>query len=133
FATAGCGIRSCRSISPTDCCDEAKRPNIARRFGSAMTSNTDSTLCIYFVTHMLVKVYIKEWRRAEIKLLSRNPVCEVLADGGGQSLGRHENGRMIQAIQRPVFRSRQQARQRLGAVVKEGLTFRADSHHHGRG
>jgi hypothetical protein len=30
---------------------------MARRFGSAMISNTDSTLLIYFTEHMLVKVY----------------------------------------------------------------------------
>jgi hypothetical protein len=48
FDTVGCGIRSCRSISPTDCCDETRRLNIARRFGSAMISKTDPTLLIYF-------------------------------------------------------------------------------------
>src|SRR5438094_2297113 len=55
--TVGCGIRSRRSISPTDCCDETRRPNIARRFGSAMISNTDSTLLIYSTEHILVKAY----------------------------------------------------------------------------
>ena len=30
---------------------------MARRFGSAMTSNADSTLLIYPTEHMLVKVY----------------------------------------------------------------------------
>src|SRR3984893_12491908 len=44
FDTVGCGIRSWRSISPTDCWAETRRLNIARRFGSAMISNTDSTL-----------------------------------------------------------------------------------------
>ena len=32
---------------------------MARRFGSAMTSNTDSTPLIYSTEHMLVKVYTK--------------------------------------------------------------------------
>src|SRR5205085_10958462 len=50
-------IRSRRSISPTDCWDETRRLNIARRFGSAMISNTDSILFVYSTEHMLVKVY----------------------------------------------------------------------------
>src|SRR5438552_628384 len=58
FDTVGCGIPSRRSISPTDCCDETSRLNIARRFGSAMISNTDSMLCIYSTTHIRVKVYL---------------------------------------------------------------------------
>src|SRR5579863_5364260 len=57
FDTAGCDIRSWRSISPTDCSDETRRLNIARRFGSAMISKTDSTLFIYSTEHILVKVY----------------------------------------------------------------------------
>src|SRR6266436_8024346 len=57
FDTVGCGIRSWRSISPTDGCDETRRLNIARRFGSAMISNTDSTLLIYSTEHMRVKAY----------------------------------------------------------------------------
>src|SRR5439155_16545229 len=57
FDTVGCGIRSRRSISPTDCWDETRRLNIARRFGSAMISNTDSILFVYSTEHMLVKVY----------------------------------------------------------------------------
>src|ERR1700676_1879696 len=57
FDTVGCGIRSCRSISPTDCCDETSRLNIARRFGSAMISNTDSILLVYSTEHIRVKVY----------------------------------------------------------------------------
>ncbi len=44
FETVGCDIRSWRSISPTDCSEETSRLRIARRFGSAMTSNIDSTL-----------------------------------------------------------------------------------------
>src|ERR1700676_513622 len=59
FDTVGCGIRSCRSISPTDCCDETSRLNIARRFGSAMISNTDSILLIYFTEYIRVKVYLQ--------------------------------------------------------------------------
>src|SRR5713226_6342652 len=55
--TIGCGMPSCRSISPTDCCDETRRLNIARRFGSAMISNTDSILLAYSAEHIRVKVY----------------------------------------------------------------------------
>src|SRR5262245_26774110 len=55
--TVGCGIRSWRSISPTDCWDETSRLRIARRLGSAMTSNTDCTACIYYRKHMPVKEY----------------------------------------------------------------------------
>src|SRR6266852_5919281 len=55
--TIGCGMPSCRSISPTDCCDETRRLNIARRFGSAMISNTDSILLVYSAEHIRVKVY----------------------------------------------------------------------------
>src|SRR5260370_21227047 len=58
FDTVGCVMRSCRSISPTDCCDETSRLNSARRFGSAMISNTDSMLLIYSITHIRVKVYL---------------------------------------------------------------------------
>ena len=55
--TVVCGIRSRRSISPTDCCEATSSLSIARRFGSAMTSNTDSTLLTYFTEHMRVKAY----------------------------------------------------------------------------
>ncbi len=33
---------------------------MARRFGSAMISNTDSMLCIYFSTHIRVKAYFNK-------------------------------------------------------------------------
>src|ERR1700687_986347 len=56
--TIGCGMASCRSISPTDCCDETSRLRIARRFGSAMISNTDSMLFVYSTEHIRVKVYL---------------------------------------------------------------------------
>src|SRR6266852_2753108 len=55
--TIGCGMPSCRSISPTDCCDETSRLRIARRFGSAMIANTDSILFVYSREHIRVKVY----------------------------------------------------------------------------
>src|SRR3989441_4544332 len=51
-------MRSWRSISPTDCWDETSRLNIARRFGSAMISNTDSISCVYCTAHIRVKVYL---------------------------------------------------------------------------
>src|SRR5260370_8956016 len=50
-------MRSWRSIYPTDCWDEARRLKIARRFGSAMISNTDSMLFVYSKEHIRVKVY----------------------------------------------------------------------------
>src|ERR1700687_2367674 len=56
--TIGCGMPSCRSISPTDCCDETSRLRIARRFGSAMISNTDSMLVVYSTEYIRVKVYL---------------------------------------------------------------------------
>src|SRR4029077_7705115 len=56
--TIGCGMPSCRSISPTDCCDETSRLRIARRFGSAMISDTDSMLCVYSTENIRVKVYV---------------------------------------------------------------------------
>jgi hypothetical protein len=62
-AVVTAGVRGCRrshSISPTDCCDETSRLSIARRFGSAMISNTDSTLLVYSSEHMLIKVYNKK-------------------------------------------------------------------------
>jgi hypothetical protein len=45
-------------MSPTDCSDKTRRLKIARRFGSAMISNTDSTLFIYLKKHIRVKVYL---------------------------------------------------------------------------
>src|SRR5260370_31814868 len=50
-------MRSWRSISPTDCWDETRRLKIARRFGSAMISKTDSILLVYSTEHIRVKVY----------------------------------------------------------------------------
>jgi len=40
-------------------CDETRGLNIARRFGSAIISNTDSTLSIYSTEHMRIKIYRK--------------------------------------------------------------------------
>src|SRR5690349_9126615 len=50
-----CGIRSFFSISPTDRSDDESRPRIARRLGSAMIANEDSTGRIYALGHMPVK------------------------------------------------------------------------------
>src|SRR5258708_39740400 len=50
-------------MSPTDCCDETRRFSIARRFGSAMISKTDSTPLIYPSEHILVKVYNRSRRQ----------------------------------------------------------------------
>src|SRR5439155_26519908 len=57
FDRVGCGMRSRRSISPTDRWDETRRLRIARRFGSAMIAKADSTLLIYSTEHMRVKAY----------------------------------------------------------------------------
>src|SRR5260370_22568375 len=66
--TIGCGMPSCRSISPTDCCDKTSRLRIARRFGSAMISNTDSMLCVYSTEHIRVKVYLGGKTRATVSV-----------------------------------------------------------------
>src|SRR5882724_1006350 len=50
-------------MSPTDCCDETSRLKIARRFGSAMISKTDSILCIYAITYIRVKAYLNGTRK----------------------------------------------------------------------
>src|SRR5213079_2482376 len=63
FDTAGCGIRSRRSISPTDCWDETRRLRIARRFGSAMIANADSMVLAYATGHILVKAYTEQLLR----------------------------------------------------------------------
>src|ERR1700680_2090627 len=68
FDTVGCDIRSCRSISPTDCCDETRRLSIARRFGSAMISKTDSIRFIYSKLHIPVKVYLDQGCVAPVRL-----------------------------------------------------------------
>src|SRR5690242_9002612 len=47
-------------MSPTDCCDVTRRLRIARRFGSAIMSNTDSTLLVYSTAYILVKAYKRE-------------------------------------------------------------------------
>ena len=46
-----------RSISPTDCSDEASRLRIARRFGSAMIENVDSMERIYRYAYISVKAH----------------------------------------------------------------------------
>ena len=56
FDTVGWVIRSCRSISPTDCCELASKLNIARRFGSAMIWKTDSTT---LYTH--IRIYVSRY------------------------------------------------------------------------
>src|SRR5207245_9978700 len=80
--TIGCGMPSCRSISPTDCCDETRRLNIARRLGSAMISNTDSMFFVYSTEHIRVKVYLGAKARATVSVGVRGGavsrlLCEV--------------------------------------------------------
>src|SRR6185436_9273782 len=55
--TDGCDSRSFRSISPTDRSDESRRPRMARRLGSATTSNEEFTPDIYTTGYMRVKAY----------------------------------------------------------------------------
>ena len=80
-------MRSCRSISPTDCWDEARRLSIARRFGSAMISNTDSIRLIYPIRHMPVKVYNeRRSRRAFLPI----PKAVRLLDPVRRDIGRRD-------------------------------------------
>src|SRR5437867_425312 len=57
FETDVWGIRSRRSSSPTERSDDAKRPRISRRFGSARIANDDSIRRIYSLIHMPVKAH----------------------------------------------------------------------------
>src|SRR5262245_6628423 len=57
-------MRRRRSISPTDRSEEASRPRMARRFGSARIANEDSMPCIYFSSHMPVKSHESKNSRA---------------------------------------------------------------------
>jgi len=45
---------------------------MARRFGSAMISNTDSTLLIYSKGHIRVKVYFARGDRQRLQPANRN-------------------------------------------------------------
>ena len=59
FDTVGCDMRSSTlDLSATDCSEETSRLKIARRFGSAMMSKTDSTLSIYRSRYMPVNAYV---------------------------------------------------------------------------
>src|SRR5258708_6203716 len=53
----GCDSRSSRSISPTERSDESSRLKMARRLGSAMIANEDSTIDIYPIVYIPVKSY----------------------------------------------------------------------------
>src|ERR1700678_979329 len=65
-------MRSWRSISPTDCCDETRKLRMARRFGSATISNMDSTLCIY----LTVNIRVKEYKRKDPLVLYSSPLID---------------------------------------------------------
>src|SRR6266403_4079392 len=80
-------------MSPTDCCDEtlvrlARRLNIARRFGSAMISNTDSTLLVYSTEHIRVKVYIGKGAQATVSVGVRDAPSDAFLAGAIQSAAR---------------------------------------------
>src|SRR6478735_8424344 len=68
-------MRSRRSISPTDCSDEASRLRIARRFGSTTISNTDVTVLIYRKRNIRVKAYM-------ISTYGRAGASTMLSDAG---------------------------------------------------
>src|SRR5260370_13227657 len=76
--TIGCGMPSCRSISPTDCCDETSRLNIARRFGSAMISKTASIPLTYSTEHIRVKVYLTETQSLRPATPAANKIIMIL-------------------------------------------------------
>ena len=55
FETEGCGRLNFSSISPTERSEDASSVKIARRFGSAMIANVDSTPRIYRIQYIHVK------------------------------------------------------------------------------
>src|SRR5712664_711110 len=81
-------MRSWRSISPTDCCDETRRLRIARRFGSAMISNTDSMLLIYSTEHIRVKVYKGREPRQRFQSACGDAPSDAFLAGAIQSAAR---------------------------------------------
>src|SRR6266852_1467804 len=88
FDTVGCGMPSCRSISPTDCWDETRRLNIARRFGSAMIANTDSILLVYSTEHIRVKVYKGRGPRQRFQSSCGDAPSDAFLAGAVQSAAR---------------------------------------------
>src|SRR6266478_427553 len=86
--TIGCGMPSCRSISPTDCWDETSRLNIARRFGSAMISNTDSIPLVYSTEHIRVKVYKGRGPRQRFQSACGDAPSDAFLAGAVQSAAR---------------------------------------------
>src|ERR1044071_3595309 len=67
-------MRSRRSSSPTERSDDASRLKIARRFGSAMIANEDSTSGIYSLGHMNVKAHPQNRRILSVWRPSRREV-----------------------------------------------------------
>ena len=55
--TDGWGIRSCCSISPTECSDASSKLRMARRFGSATMANDDS-MGVYYPCRIYVSRHI---------------------------------------------------------------------------
>src|ERR1051326_4992253 len=82
-------------MSPTDCWEETRRLNIARRFGSAMTSKTDSTLFIYRDTYITVKEYYEGRHRClrAVRLHTVDPACVAKLKSERISEGRLRRGR----------------------------------------
>src|SRR3989454_11650170 len=81
-------MRSWRSISPTDCWDETRRLNIARRFGSAMISNTDPILLVYSTEHIRVKVYSGRGPRRRFQSACGDAASDAFLAGAIQSAAR---------------------------------------------
>jgi len=69
-------------------CDETRRLNIARRFGSAMISNTDSTFLIYSTEHMLIKVYKGRGVQATVSAGVRDAPSDAFLAGAIRSAAR---------------------------------------------
>src|SRR5207302_5498970 len=88
FDTVGCGMRSWRSISPTDCWDETRRLKIARRFGSAMISNTDSMLFVYSTGYIRVKAYFGPGPRQQFQSACGDAPSDAFLAGAIQSAAR---------------------------------------------
>src|SRR6266851_3934267 len=81
-------MRSWRSISPTDCWDETRRLKIARRFGSAMISKTDSILFVYSKEHIRVKVYSGRGPRRRFQSACGDAPSDAFLAGAIQSAAR---------------------------------------------
>src|SRR6266852_5387392 len=81
-------MRSWLSISPTDCWDETRRLRIARRFGSAIISNTDSMLFVYSTEHIRGTVYLVGRPRQRFQSACGDAPSDAFLAGAIQSAAR---------------------------------------------